>query len=347
MDQARRLSADRKNKKRPGAAGSVTEFDESWRIRTHEARQNYYTEGFPTNQIMMSFKNQWEVYSSFLGTETAGMKSLEPGSGRGSISCYFAAAGFDTYLLDASAEILEVAKNIFEENNLSAHYVCADALKMPFPDDYFDVAVHCGLLEHFKDYESAIREQLRVLKPGGVIIANIVPDKWSVQRAFGFVNWSLCFVHRLLSRAGLAAGKKKSPKQELYRSDHLSGRYVEVFEKLGAVIEYRGGIFPVPSFSYSPEFPFTLMPRLIEKFLVRLWYFVLGIRKLLWPGRHPWICSEKWGQHILVVARKPRYTTLADPHSGSGTDVAKVDPVESPQKGELYGVDIRGKPDAS
>ncbi|OGY45508.1 MAG: hypothetical protein A2744_02355 [Candidatus Buchananbacteria bacterium RIFCSPHIGHO2_01_FULL_44_11] len=285
--------------------GSVVEFDDNWKIRSHEARQNYYTSGRPTNQIMMSFKNQWKVYSSFIKNPQPGMKVLEPGSGRGSISCYFAAHGFDCYLLDTSAEILAVAKDIFKENNLPAHYVCEDALHMSFSDNYFDVIVHCGLLEHFEDYRQALIEQYRVLKPGGIIISNIVPGKWSVQKAFGFINLFLKFVHGLLTKLKLVNKAEKAPKKPLYRSDHGSEIYIEVLRSLGAAIEYQGGIFPVPSLSYSPAFPFTVMSPKIEKFLVWLWYLVLAIRKMIWPKRHPWMCSEKWGQHVLVVARKP------------------------------------------
>ena len=152
-----------------GATGSVAEFNESWNVRAHEARQNYYTAGVPVNQIMLSFKNQWEVYRSFLGDIRPGARSLEPGSGRGSISCYFAAAGYDAYLLDTSAEILRVAEDIFAENELAARFVPADCLAMPFLDGFFDVIVHCGLLEHFDDPRPVLAESLRLLKPGGLL----------------------------------------------------------------------------------------------------------------------------------------------------------------------------------
>lgn len=288
----------------PGATGSVVEFDDNWKIRAHETRQNYYTAGFPANQIMMSFKNQWEVYRSFIGEIRPGQRMLEPGSGRGSISCYFAAAGFDAYLLDTSAEALDVARDIFKQNGLVAHYMQEDCLAMSFPDNFFDVIVHCGLLEHFEDYKSPLREQWRALKPGGIIIANIVPEKRSVQTFFRFVNMCLTAVYKALAALGIAKGVKKE-KKALYRSAHLSEPYVAAFKDMGAVIEYRGGIFPVPSLSYSPEFPFTVMPAPVERLLVLLWYTALAVRRLIRPGRHPWMCSEKWGQHVLIVARKP------------------------------------------
>ena len=126
-----------------------------------------------------------------------------------------------------------------------------------------------------------------------------------MQKAFGFLNSFLKFVYWLLVKLNLNKRLNKEPKKPLYRNAYGSAVYVDVLKGLGADIEYQGGIFPVPSFSYSPEFPFTSLPPKIEKFLVWFWSGVLAIRKLLWPRRHPWLCSEIWGQSILVVARKP------------------------------------------
>jgi len=50
----------------------------------------------------------------------------------------------------------------------------ADARKMPFEDASFDVVMSSGALHHishnFDDHEQAVREMVRVLKPGGKIV---------------------------------------------------------------------------------------------------------------------------------------------------------------------------------
>jgi len=50
------------------------------------------------------------------------------------------------------------------------HVAAADALKLPFNDDQFD-AVACGfLVRNLAEVERGIDEQIRVLRPGGVLV---------------------------------------------------------------------------------------------------------------------------------------------------------------------------------
>ncbi len=51
------------------------------------------------------------------------------------------------------------------------HWSCADALSLPFPDASFDAIVSGFLLRNVVDLPRALREQYRVLKPGGRMVA--------------------------------------------------------------------------------------------------------------------------------------------------------------------------------
>lgn len=58
-----------------------------------------------------------------------------------------------------------------KENSTSFDWSCADALNLPFPDQSFDAVVSGFLLRNVVDLKRALKEQLRVLKPGGRIVA--------------------------------------------------------------------------------------------------------------------------------------------------------------------------------
>jgi SAM-dependent methyltransferase len=57
-----------------------------------------------------------------------------------------------------------------------------DALALPFADGSVDVMLSGGLLEHFREPGAVIKEMTRVLRPGGLFYADIVPRKRSLYR---------------------------------------------------------------------------------------------------------------------------------------------------------------------
>jgi ubiquinone/menaquinone biosynthesis C-methylase UbiE len=52
----------------------------------------------------------------------------------------------------------------------STHYVNAPAEDIPYPGNYFDVVTSINSLDHVDDVDAAIREMIRVLAPGGMIL---------------------------------------------------------------------------------------------------------------------------------------------------------------------------------
>lgn len=56
------------------------------------------------------------------------------------------------------------------EAGVKAQFQVADALNMPFPDDFFDLVWSLESGEHMPDKEQFFRECYRVLKPGGTFI---------------------------------------------------------------------------------------------------------------------------------------------------------------------------------
>jgi len=104
------------------------------------------------------------------------------GEGRHVISAYIegevTAIGVDLALADL-VTTREKFQPFAEPDHPGKHFglASADALKLPFADASFDVVICSEVLEHIPDYQAALTEIQRVLKPGGRLCAS-VPRAW-------------------------------------------------------------------------------------------------------------------------------------------------------------------------
>lgn len=277
--------------------GDSSRFERLWSTRP-ETTYNHWMTGRPRNQIQFAFRNHWEVFRELL-RDTQGRACLEVGCGRGSISSYFAQYGYACTLLDYSATVLQSAKVIFSANRHGARFTVGDVLRLPFLEESFDVVVSIGLLEHFDVIGPPLAEQVRVLRPGGTLLAYIVPEKQSIQRYFEWLNAFLRAIHRVTRRKLPAAGK-----EPLFRTSFDGVAYRQALRDLPVEQARVTGMYPLPLISHSPGFPFSLMHPAMEEVLTAVFRGVLGLRRLLY-SQHPWTCSEGVGQAFLLVCRRP------------------------------------------
>jgi SAM-dependent methyltransferase len=273
-----------------------TSFDRSWETRK-ESHYNHWTRGAPRNQIQLAFLRHWLTFQRYLPGLPVN-EILEVGCGRGTISSYFADAGYAVTLLDSSPAVIDIARSIYGSNGHAAQFIVGDAFRTNLEDNCFALTVSIGLLEHFDDVAGLMREQLRVLKPGGVMLAYIVPERPdSIQRHFLWIN-------RLLGALIRDTGKA-SAKEPLYRNELTAAAYEAELRKIGVTDIESFGMYPLPMISHSPAFPFSLLPAPLERVLTFVFRGVLAARQTV-LRRDPWICREKTGQAFLVMARKPQ-----------------------------------------
>lgn len=66
--------------------------------------------------------------------------------------------------------------------------ITADATDLPLPADHFDVVTCQTLLMHLPDPIAAIREMIRIARPGGLVIA-VEPNNFFNRLAFNSLTW--------------------------------------------------------------------------------------------------------------------------------------------------------------
>jgi SAM-dependent methyltransferase len=99
----------------------------------------------------------------------AGQTLLEPGCGRGEILKCFRDFGMQVKGSDLSPETAALLRDMDIE-------ICdVENDGLPYADNSFDVIYTKSFLEHFYYPERFMKEALRVLKPGGLML-NLVPD---------------------------------------------------------------------------------------------------------------------------------------------------------------------------
>jgi SAM-dependent methyltransferase len=113
------------------------------------------------------------------GQITSSMRILDAGCGSGRNSEYLMRSGAEIYGVDSDPNQIARIRDVASEAapGLSPeHFRIARLDYLPFPDAYFD-AVICSAVLHFSndpaEFENAVAEMWRVLKPGGVFFARL------------------------------------------------------------------------------------------------------------------------------------------------------------------------------
>lgn len=213
-----------------------------------------------------------------------GKRTLECGCGSAQVSAHLARRGYQTTMLDSSEEGLKFARRNFRRLGLSGIFVCADVKDSAFRENSFDVVMSIGSLEHFRDVRDAIRAMIRVLKPGGLFVADIVTRRFSA----GTLGKIECFCARFLKRLFLLRFEniiKESLRiVPVYKNSIPKSEYQDIMKEEGLLNVKITGTRP---------FPYLVLPQSVERIYVKL------LQQMLWLWKRFDLCelrfTDMWG----------------------------------------------------
>ena len=116
--------------------------------------------------------------------EVKGLRLLEVGCGTGKISLPLASKGARLVGLDASGPMLARAQEKAQQKGLSGTWIKGLACPLPFGPEVFDGVLCILALDFMSDRETAFKEMVRVLRPGGFLAIAMLNrySLWTLKR---------------------------------------------------------------------------------------------------------------------------------------------------------------------
>lgn len=141
-------------------------------------------------------EKHWKLFYS--EEEVKDKTVLDAGCGTGIFSIIFANAGASKVTgIDISPGSLNTAQGLKEKFNLNnAEFIQQDMLKLPYPDEAFDIVWAWGTVHHTTDPFGAVSELLRVLKRGGSILLAV------------YTRTKLTFIHEVIRKILIRTPKR-------------------------------------------------------------------------------------------------------------------------------------------
>jgi ubiquinone/menaquinone biosynthesis C-methylase UbiE len=139
---------------------------------------------------------------------TAGQSLLDVGCGPGTVTIDLALrlAPGEVVGVDTSSAVIEIARAAAKDAQANVTFDVADAYRLPFAENSFDVVHAHQVLQHLTDPIAALREMRRVAKPGGIVAvrdSDYSGMAW-FPRSAGLDDW-LALYHEVTQANGAEA----------------------------------------------------------------------------------------------------------------------------------------------
>lgn len=138
------------------------------------------------NRLMTAGQDQrWRRYVIKKAALPADGSLLDLATGTGDIAFEARKVAPNANVIGADFSLPMMVVGKHEPMGNSIYWAGADALRLPFPDESFDAVTSGYLVRNVIDIEQTLREQLRILKPGGrIVILDSSPPPKNLLRPF-------------------------------------------------------------------------------------------------------------------------------------------------------------------
>ena len=125
---------------------------------------------------------------------------LEVGFGAGAVLRALAPVARELHAIDLDADPKLVGAQL-QRDGVAAQLVQGNVLALPYPDAHFELAVSFSVFEHLHEYERALREVHRVLRPGGLFLLGMPSVNRLMEAGFAAIGFKNIDHHHVTTPA--------------------------------------------------------------------------------------------------------------------------------------------------
>jgi ubiquinone/menaquinone biosynthesis C-methylase UbiE len=143
--------------------------EQAWDTGTHADVYSYYEKESDSEAARQRFAAIQPTLLRLPGRPRRALAVADIGCGAGTQARLWAADGHRVCGADINAALVGLARQRAAQVGLAIDFQVASATALPWPDQSMDLCIAPELLEHVDDWQAALAELVRVLKPGGAL----------------------------------------------------------------------------------------------------------------------------------------------------------------------------------